>query len=129
MRKVGFFEIYVDDMNRAQEFYETVLDTKLYEIEDPTDSSVQMRMFGDDSDSYGAGGALVKADFGKPGTGGTMIYFSCEDCAREENRTEKAGGKIIKQKFSIGEYGFVSLIMDTEGNIVGLHSMAPAAGA
>ena len=43
MRKVGFFDIYVDDMDRAQAFYEEVLATKLSKMDDPNDSSVQMR--------------------------------------------------------------------------------------
>jgi predicted enzyme related to lactoylglutathione lyase len=109
-------------MDRAQKFYETVLGTKLQNMDDPNDSTVQMKVFDDDYTSHGASGALVKGDYCKPGPGGTTVYFACEDCAVETARVEKADGKIIKQKFSIGEHGFVSLIMDTEGNIVGLYS-------
>lgn len=60
MRKIGFFDIYVDDMNRAKKFYETVLDTKLSKMDDPNDDTVQMLMFGDDFKSHGADGSLVK---------------------------------------------------------------------
>ena len=60
----------------------------------------------------------------KPGIGGTLVYFSCADCGVEESRVEKAGGQIMQAKFSIGEYGFVSLVSDTEGNMTGLHSRA-----
>ncbi len=123
MRKAGFFDIYVEEMDRAQKFYEAVLDTKLQKMDDPNDSSVEMRMFADDFQSHGAGGALVKMDAARPGPGGTMIYFTCEDCSVEEGRVEKAGGKIIRPKFPIGEHGFVSLAADTEGNMIGLHSM------
>ncbi len=123
MRKVGFFDIYVDEIDRAQKFYETVLDTKLSNMLDPNDNSVEMRSFGDDFKSHGAGGALVKVKGTKPGAGGTMIYFSCEDCIIEESRVEKAGGKIIRSKFPIGKHGFVSLAFDTEGNMIGFHSM------
>ncbi len=35
MRKVGWFDIYVEDMERAQTFYETVLNTKLSPMDDP----------------------------------------------------------------------------------------------
>jgi len=123
MRKVGFFDIYVDDMERAQNFYEMVLDTTLLKMGDPNDSSIQMRMFGDDFNSPGAGGALVKMEHTKPGPGGTMVYFSCEDCAVEEALVEGAGGKIVRPKYAIGEHGFVSLAFDTEGNMIGFHSM------
>mgnify|MGYP002663365938 FL=1 len=72
----------------------------------------------------GASGALVKME-GVPsgGGGGTLVYFACEDCAVEQGRVEKAGGKVFKPKFSIGEYGQCALVNDTEGNMIGLHSM------
>lgn len=124
MRKIGFFDIYVSDMDRAQAFYETVLDTTLSPMGDPNDSTVVMRAFGDDFTSHGAGGALVKLAHATPGPGGSMVYFSCDDCAVEEARAEAAGGAVVATKYSIGEHGFVSIISDTEGNMVGLHSMA-----
>jgi predicted enzyme related to lactoylglutathione lyase len=124
MRKVGWFDIYVEDMDRAQTFYETVLETSLAELGDPNDPSVIMRSFEDDYASHGCGGALVKLDQGKPGIGGSMVYFSCQDCAVEEGRVEAAGGQVVRPKYSIGEHGFVSLFMDTEGNMVGLHSQS-----
>ena len=34
-----------------------------------------------------------------------------------------AGGKIQREKMSIGEYGHIVLAIDTEGNLFGLHSM------
>ena len=58
----------------------------------------------------------------KPNENNTVVYFSTEECITEENRIEKAGGKIIRPKMSIGEFGFVSMFIDTEGNTIGLHS-------
>ena len=123
MRKIGWFDIYVDDMDRAQAFYETVLDTTLTVMDDPNDPTAQMRAFGDDFVSHGAGGALVKLEYAQPGPGGSMVYFSCDDCEVEQGRVEAAGGSIVRPKFSIGDHGFVSLFTDTEGNTVGLHSV------
>ena len=125
MRKVGWFDIYVDDIDRAQAFYETVLETALVPMDDPNDPTAQMRGFGDDFSSHGAGGALVKLPYAQPGPGGSMVYFSCDDCAEEEARVVAAGGEVVRSKFSIGEHGFVSIVTDTEGNSIGLHSMAP----
>lgn len=122
MNAIGWFDIYVNDMERATEFYETVLGQKLEEMGDPT-GGTQMMSFPTDMSVYGAGGALVKSAYTKPGVGGTMLYFSVEDCAVEESRVAAAGGKVIRPKFSIGEFGWVSLCEDTEGNTFGLSSM------
>ena len=123
MRKVGWFDIYDEDMERAQTFYETVLDTKLSPMGDPNDPNAQMRAFDDDFTSHGAGGALVKLDHAQPGPGGSMVYFSCDDCEVEQGRVEAAGGSVVRPKYAIGEHGFVSIVTDTEGNMIGLHSM------
>ncbi len=123
MRKVGWFDIYVADMDRAQAFYETVLATTLSAMDDPNDPSNEMRAFEGDYASHGAGGALVKMEHASPGAGGSMVYFSCEDCGVEQGRVAGAGGQVVRPKFQIGEHGFVSLFVDTEGNMVGLHSM------
>lgn len=51
-----------------------------------------------------------------------LVYFNCDDCAIEESRVVGAGGRIHRPKTSIGQYGFVTLAYDTEGNMIGLHS-------
>ena len=119
---IGWFDIYVADMNRAVSFYETVLQQKLEPIGDPT-GETQMMSFPADMGVYGAGGALVKSPYARPGVGGTLVYFSVEDCANEESRVVAAGGKVVRPKFSIGEFGWVSLCEDTEGNMLGFSSM------
>jgi uncharacterized protein len=119
---IGWFDIYVDDMNGAVAFYEGVLKQKLERIGDPT-GETQMMSFPGDIKSYGASGALVKSNHSRPGMGGTMVYFSVEDCSVEESRVVAAGGKIARPKFSIGEFGWVTLCADTEGNMFGLNSM------
>ncbi len=74
--------------------------------------------------AQGAAGALVKMEGVSSGMGGTMVYFSCVDCAVEAKRAQTAGGKIVKEKFSIGPYGFIAIVTDTEGNMIGLHSQS-----
>ena len=71
---------------------------------------------------YGAPGALIRMDGVPSGAGGTMVYFSCENCAVEAARTAESGGSISRDKTSIGEYGFIAIVSDTEGNMIGLHS-------
>ncbi|MCC6289290.1 MAG: VOC family protein [Chitinophagaceae bacterium] len=120
---VGWFEIYVDDMDRATKFYESVFKTKLEQMSDPTNQSMQMKSFPGNMEGYGTPGALVKMDGMKAGGSNIIIYFACEDCAVEQGRIEAAGGKICNPKISLGEYGFCSIVADTEGNTIGLHSM------
>jgi uncharacterized protein len=55
--------------------------------------------------------------------GGTTVYFSVDDCALEQARVEAAGGTLVRPKFSIGAFGWVSLCMDSEGNAFGLSSL------
>ncbi len=73
-------------------------------------------------EAAGASGALVKAP-GVPSGGSTLVYFSCDDCAVEGGRVAASGGKVHRDKMSIGEYGFIVLAVDTDGNMFGLHSM------
>jgi predicted enzyme related to lactoylglutathione lyase len=120
---VAWFEIYVDDLARAKQFYESVLSVNLDVLGDPNDTSIEMLSFPSDMEKYGASGALVKMEGFKAGGNSILIYFSCEDCAVEESKVEAAGGRIQKPKMSIGEYGFISLAIDSEGNMFGLHSM------
>ncbi len=120
---IGWFDIFVSNMDRAETFYRAVLQRELETISDPTDTSVIMKAFVTDMDVYGAGGALVKREGAQPMPGGTLVYFGVKDCAIEESRVEGAGGKVINSKMSIGEYGFVSVCQDTEGNLFGLSSM------
>lgn len=121
---VGWFEIYVDDMNRAIQFYETVFKVKLTELANP-DPSISLTMFAFhfEENQPGASGALVKTKDMKAGGNSTLVYFGCDDCKTEESRVESAGGELLNSKMSIGEHGFVSICQDTEGNIFGLHSM------
>ncbi|MBL4746824.1 MAG: VOC family protein [Flavobacteriaceae bacterium] len=117
---VGWFEIYVDDIDRAKVFYQTVFEISAWN--DLSNEQLKMFAFPRTENAPFSAGAIVKADFGKPGVGGTIVYFNCIDCGEEESRVELAGGVVTQSKFSIGEFGFVSMVIDTEGNMIGLHS-------
>jgi predicted enzyme related to lactoylglutathione lyase len=117
---VGWFEIYVQDMARARAFYEALLEVKLQRLDS---GDLEMWAFPRSTASYGAGGALVRMAGVPSGGNSTLVYFSCADCAEEAKRALAAGGRIMKEKFSIGQHGFIALVFDTEGNMFGLHSM------
>jgi len=119
---VGWFEIYVNDMTRAQAFYESVFGATLSRLDGPP-GSPEMLAFAMSQDGYGASGALVRMPGFAVGGNSTLVYFSCADCAVETARVGVAGGVVHQQKTSIGQYGFIALATDTEGNMIGLHSM------
>lgn len=120
---VGWFEIYVSDMAKAVDFYETVLGLKLEKMDAPM-PELDMRAFPGNPEVAGAWGALVSMPGVPGGGGGTLVYFSCLDCAVEAGRVEAAGGTLRQPKTSIGPYGYFALMVDPEGNMSGLHSMA-----
>jgi len=119
---VGWFEIYVQDIERAKQFYESVFDTKLQELNAPF-PGIELWSFPTERAQYGSTGALVKLKGVPSGGNSTIVYFHCDDCAVEESRVIPSGGRIEYSKMAIGEYGFISLVFDTEGNMIGLHSM------
>lgn len=115
-----WFEIYVADMHRAKVFYERVfgfhfskMDTKSWDVEMWSIST---------SETGKSFGCLTWKREITPSGLNTVVYFASDDCAVEEKRAVEVGGKIHRSKYSIGQYGFMSLIYDTEGNLVGIHS-------
>lgn len=116
-------EIYVEDMSRAQKFYEDVLQISMVPMPTPGGmDDMEMVSFPWAQGAVNTSGALVKTSTMKPGGGGTLVYFACDDCGEEGSRVAGAGGQVLQDKFPIGEHGFCVIAMDTEGNPIGLHS-------
>lgn len=124
---VGWFEIYVQDLEKAKKFYSEVLQVEFTDMEDPSedaDGSMKMATFPYIMEEIpGASGALIQMEGVPSGGSGTIVYFSSTDCAVEESRVTAAGGKIHKSKMSIGDHGFMALCWDPDGNMFGIHSM------
>ena len=120
---ISWFEIPSSDLNRATKFYETVFGIKLNALDLP---NIKMRMFPLE-DMMGVGGAVVDSGgFHKPsGTDGPLIYLNGNpDLQNVLDKVEAAGGKIMVPKTEISpEYGYMAVIIDTEGNRIGLHSI------
>lgn len=117
---VGWFEIYVNDLERAGRFYSSVLERQLHPA--PTDGTFEALEFEGQMPGSGAMGALMKHPMRKPSSEGTLVYFSCDDCAKTAELALQHGGVVFKPKWSIGDHGFIAIIGDTEGNAIGLHS-------
>jgi predicted enzyme related to lactoylglutathione lyase len=116
----NWFEIPVNDLDRAVPFYEKVFDVKLSR-EDM--AGMNMAMFPFTQGAPGAAGALVKAKTYVPSHAGAVVYFTVEDIPEVLRRITTNGGKTLMPKTSIGKYGFIAQYEDTEGNRLALHSM------
>lgn len=121
---ISWFEIPCADLDRAQQFYETVFQFRMQPLDMP---NFQMRMFPIDDPMSGIGGTLVKApDFYNPSsTDGVLIYLNGNpDVQIFVDRIEGAGGKVVVPKTKISDdYGYMAVFIDTEGNRIALHSV------
>ena len=122
---VNWFDIPVNNLDRARTFYGTVLSTELTPpmdlgMEGSSEDGIQAIFPARD----GVGGALVQSAHYRPSQEGSVVYLNGgEDLSVPLGKVEAAGGKIVMEKMGIGENGFIAFFLDTEGNMVGLHSM------
>lgn len=121
---ISWFEIPATDLDRATKFYETIFGVSLF----PMDmENIRMRMFPLEDNMTQVGGAVVDSGgFHKPSsTDGVLIYLNGNpDVQKVLDKVEAAGGSIMVPKTEISpEYGFMAVIIDTEGNRIGLHSI------
>jgi predicted enzyme related to lactoylglutathione lyase len=117
---VCWFEIPAPDLASSQKFYQAILQIELTILEMPP---YQMAMFPADPTMPGCGGALVCGPDNVPSDQGSIVYLAATDCALVLNRVAAAGGTLLLEKTSIGEHGFIGLLLDPAGNKVGVHSM------
>lgn len=120
---ISWFEIPATDLNRATLFYETIFGITLQSMDLET---IRMRMFPLKNNMTGVGGAVVESGgIHKPSlTDGPLIYLNCNpDLQKMLDKVDSAGGSVMVPKTQISpEYGFMAVIIDTEGNRIGLHS-------
>lgn len=121
---ISWFEIPATNLERAQQFYETIFGVNLVEMDLP---NIKMRMFPLDNPMNGIGGAIVDSGgFHKPSTtDGSLVYLNGNpDLQIVLDKVPGAGGTIMVPKTEISpEYGYMAVIIDTEGNRIGLHSV------
>ena len=118
---VNWFEIPVNDMGRAKAFYEAIFQ---FEVTLTEMGNAQMGFFPFKENGLGATGTLIKQESYVPSYDGTMVYFSVKEINDVIPRIAANGGKVINEKFSIGDHGFCAHFEDSEGNRVALHQSA-----
>lgn len=116
---INWFDISVTDFERAARFYETMLGLKLIR---ENMLGAQMGIF--PAKPGEATGALIYRPGANPGTTGPTVYLKAgDDITPALTRVEHAGGKVVHPKTFIKEgWGYFGIVIDTEGNSVGLHS-------
>lgn len=119
---LNWFEIAARDISRAKQFYETIFEVEMTPMEM---TGMKMAMFPYEDSKGKVSGALVQSDLHQPGGSGTIVYLNANpNLQMVVDKIEKAGGKVIMSKTLIDEHtGYMALFTDTEGNIIGLHSM------
>ena len=115
---ITWFEIPVQNINRAADFYGTILDAELNRGEM---GGYEMAFF----PTSGVGGALVQGRGYIPTENGVITYlYVGDDVSTVLSRVEDAGGDILQPKTLITEdIGYMAFIRDTEGNRIGLHGI------
>lgn len=112
---INWFEIPTTDMDRAVRFYETILDRSLKR---EIFGGLPMAIFV----AEGTGGALVHDPKRRPTADGALVYLDAQgDLDGCLARVARAGGSVALPKTDIGEQGFIAIVKDSEGNLVGLH--------
>lgn len=117
---LNWFEIPATDLGRAQKFYESIFDISM-EFLDMGESQMSMFPAGERL----VGGAVVKSEYSAPSSTGSLIYLNANPNLQTVlDKVIGAGGQVAMPKTPISdEWGFFAVIVDTEGNSVGLHSM------
>ena len=119
-----WFEIPVTDIDRAKKFYETILDIKMVKRTDGEDEAVFFPFDPNviQATSGRVTGILSKSERNKPSSNGTVIYINASpDIQTVLDKVEQVGGKVIMPRTHIPA-GFIAIIIDSEGNKVGLHA-------
>ncbi|MDR0775816.1 MAG: VOC family protein [Azonexus sp.] len=114
---INWFEIPVTDIERATRFYETVFATTLIREEM---ENMQMAVFPYEDGQ--ASGGLTLFEHYKPSADGVVIYLDAPRLDAMLERVKKAGGQLIFGPETLPKnIGRIALIIDSEGNRIGLH--------
>jgi len=114
---ITWFEIPVNDIDRARGFYENLLSSKL--IPYPGEPC-----FIFPTKDSGVAGCIVQRNKMKPAAEGTIIFLNADGQLNAAvDRAKVVGSKVLVPRTEIpGGFGFYACITDSEGNHVGLHS-------
>jgi len=112
-----WFDIPVEELDRACAFYAATLGIEVHKMETP-----EFRM-GVLDHQEGNGGCLFVNPDEITSSGGLLVYMNAEGRIREAvAKATETGGKVVQDIHAIGEHGFRAVMLDSEGNRIALHS-------
>ena len=114
-------DIPVADLERAIAFYSAVLGCAVTREGAGGFTFAVLEHAGSD-----VGGCLVPASGeAAPALGGPLVYLDVDGRIADAERAVVAhGGRVLQATHAIGPHGHRAIVVDSEGNRVGLHSMA-----
>ncbi len=119
MDKVVHFEIPADDMTRAAEFYKNVFGWQIQAV--PAMRYTMVRTVDvDDKFMPKESGAINGGIMNRGQIKNPVITINVANIEEAAKKVESSGGKIVMQKFQVGDMGYAAYFQDTEGNILGL---------
>jgi uncharacterized protein len=117
--QVVWFDMPVQNLDRAMRFYSAVLKTPCEKQEMPGMSFAVISH----PDKDDVSGCLTPVGEPAAPQQGVLLYFNCQGRLDEAiAAVETNGGKILQPRNQIGPYGFRAVVLDSEGNRIALHS-------
>lgn len=121
MNAINWFEIPALDLERAYQFYSTVLNGNVRKGTFGNGDLILFNVPFNTGEAVG-GSVVVRPDL-KPTTDGPVIYLSTfGTLSGVVSKVEVAGGKVIVPLMDLGKFGFSAIIIDSEGNKIGFLS-------
>ena len=120
---IGWVEIPVSDLDRAENFYSSLFGFNLDRQEEK--EGFTMSWFPMEMESYGAAGTLIKGEGYTPSHDGTLVYFTAPEGSIDKGieKAQELGVNVLMPKMDIGEHGYIAMLEDTEGNRIAIHAM------
>ena len=122
MKIINWFQIMAADLDRAVKFYGDVFKVSFHRAEMMGEKHAFFAL--DTMETLRTGGEIIQSPRHQPSAEGVLIYFNAPDGVDAVlARAAQAGGKVLLPKTSIGENGLIGIILDSEGNRLGVHCM------
>ncbi|HLP92596.1 MAG TPA: VOC family protein [Saprospiraceae bacterium] len=124
MNAIQWFEIPALDLERAFQFYSTVLHGNVRKGTFGNGEVILFNVPFNTGEAVG-GSIVVRPDLTPTSNGGVIYLNAFGNLSEAVGKVLSAGGKVLAPEINLGKFGFAAIILDSEGNKIGLLSNAP----